>query len=158
MDRLIVAAALSAVAAGGIAFADEDMSGRRELAMEHCPSAVDGAITRVADLVDGVEVTVRAPHDPVAQQEIRRRVQYQLEIVDQPERGAIEHTGLGTGSGRFGFCPGMVEHTSLDVEWTTDGARMIIRADHAEDVPRLQKTTHKRARALAARQHTTAAR
>ncbi len=50
--------------------------------------------TRVTDLSDGVVVTVRAPRDPVARQQIRRRVQYRLEIADQPERGAIEPTGM----------------------------------------------------------------
>jgi hypothetical protein len=143
-------------AVGTAAFADENMSGQRELIMSHCPSAVEGATTRVSDIAEGVIVTVRAPHDPIAQQEIRRRVQFQLEIVDQPERGAIEHTGLGTGSGRYGFCPGMLQQTSLDVEWLSDGAKMTIRADRAEDVPRLQSTTRKRARALAARTHVAA--
>jgi len=137
---------------------DDNMTGKRELQMARCPSAVAGSVTRVTDIAGGVIVSVRAPLDPIAQQEIRRRVQVQLELVDQPERGAIEHTGLGTGSGRYGFCPGMLEHTSIDVEWTTDGATLTIRADRAEDVAHLQSTTHRRARALSARMHTTAAR
>lgn len=107
--------------------------------------------TRVADVADGVVVTVAAPRDPVAQQEIGRRVQKQLELADRPERGAIEHTGLGAGSGRYGSCPGMLEHTSLSVEWTTDGATMTIRSERAADVRRLQTITHRRARALETR-------
>jgi hypothetical protein len=157
--RLVAGVVAAAVmVAATVAFADDDMSGQRELVMSHCPSAVDGATTGVKDIAAGVIVTVRAPRDPIAQAEIRRRVQYQLEIVDRPERGAIEHTGLGTGSGRYGFCPGMLDHTSLDVEWSADGARMTIRADRAQDVPRLQASTHERARALAARLHAAAAR
>ena len=156
----------SVVVLGALAFvplvhgagADEDMSGRRELQMSHCPSAVGGASTRVANIDGGVTVTVRAPLDPVAQTEIRRRVQYQLEVVDRPERGAIEHTGLGTGSGRYGFCPGMMERTSISVEWTTDGAKMIIRADRPENVRRLQTTTRRRARVLGEKLRRTAAR
>lgn len=160
---LIVAAGLLVVlfALTARAFADrgdEDMTGQRELQMARCPSAVPGSTTRVSDIERGVVVTVRASGDPIAQQEIRRRVQAQLELVDQPERGAIEHTGLGTGSGRYGFCPGMLEHTSLDVEWIADGAKMIIRADRAQDVSRLQSAARRRARALAARLHTTATR
>lgn len=97
--------ACSILTAAAISFADEDMSGRRELVMSHCPSAVEGATTRVTDITDGVVITVRAPRDPVA----------------------------------------------LHVEWLADGAKMTIRADRAEDVTRLQSTTHKRARALATR-------
>jgi hypothetical protein len=154
--RLVIFGAL--LACGATGYADDNMTGRKELQMARCPSAVSGATTRVEDVAGGVAVTVRAPHDPIAQQEIRRRVQAQLEIVDQPERGAIEHTGLGTGSGRYGFCPGMVQHTSLDVEWTSDGARMIIRADDRDDVQWLRSTTRKRVRALDAKLRTTAAR
>ena len=140
-----------------IAGADEDMTGRRELLMSHCPSAVDGATTHVDNIDGGVVVTVRAPVDPIAQQDIRRRVQYQLEIVDDYQRGAIEHTGLGTGSGRYGFCPGMLERTSIHVEWTSDGAKMTILADRREDVQRLQTTTRRRVRALDEKRRRTAA-
>jgi hypothetical protein len=137
-----------------VAFADDgarDMTGRKELAMQQCPSAVWNATTKVSDIPDGVTVTVSAADDLLAQQEIRRRVQFQIEIADLPERSAIEHTGLGTGSGRYGFCPGMMAGTSLAVKWLPNGAIMTIRADKAEDVARLQKSTHKRARALAAK-------
>lgn len=158
--EIALAAALAALvpAAAGADHGDENMTGRRELQMQSCPSAVPGAVTRVTDIPAGVVVSVRAPLDPVAQKDIQRRVQKQLELADRPERGAIEHTGLGTGSGRYGWCPGMVEHTSVAVEWTTDGAVMTIRAERVEDVPRLQSMTHRRARALAARLRTTAAR
>jgi hypothetical protein len=152
--RALVALALCAVggpALGKPGRTDENMSGRRELRMTNCPSAVVGAITEVTDLPNGVAVTVRAPDDPLAAAEIRRRVRLQLEIVDQPERGAIEHTGVGTGSGRYGFCPGMLEHTAFDVLWTSDGAHMYVRADDPDDIKRLQVMTHKRAAALAAR-------
>ena len=146
---LALAAAAPALADAG----DENMTGKRELGMEHCPSAVPGARTRVADTDGGVVVTVTAPGDPLAAAEIRRRVQFQLQIVDQPERSAIEHTGLGTGSGRYGYCPGMIEHTSLDARWRSDGAVLTVRADRPADVPRLRAQTRKRARALAQRHH-----
>lgn len=153
-STLALALALGLVpAAARAGAADENMTGRRELGMAHCPSAVPGATTRVADTDGGVIVTVAAPTDAEAQAEIRRRVQFQLQIIDQPERSAIEHTGLGTGSGRFGYCPGMLEHTSLDARWTADGAELIVRADKPADVPRLRAVTRKRARALAAHLH-----
>ncbi len=126
--------------------------------MEHCPSAVPHARTEVRDIPGGVELTVRAPDDAFAQQEIRRRVQFQMQISEQPERGSIEHTGMGTGSGDLGFCPGMNAGTSLEVSWLGDGATLTIKADKPGDVKRLQKSTHKRAKALAARASKTAAR
>jgi hypothetical protein len=138
--------------AGGPALAKGDrqnMTGKQEQGMEHCPSAVPGAKTTVNDVPGGVVVIVRAPDDQVAQQHIRTRVQYQLDAQAGPMRGALEHTGMGTGSGRYGFCPGMIENTKLEVEWLADGAKMTVRADKAEDVSRLQAATHKRARALA---------
>lgn len=159
MPRFVLASLLLLFAGRASAdSAEQDMTGRRELQMAHCPSAVPGAVTRVTDIERGVIVSVRAPLDPIAQQDIRRRVQSQLAIVDDIERGAIEHTGLGTGSGRYGFCPGMLENTSMSVEWTVDGAIMTIRADRAEDVARLQRSTHRRLRWLNAHLHTTAVR
>jgi hypothetical protein len=153
---LAVAALLPAAARANDA--GDDMTGRRELVMAHCPSAVPGSVTQVSDIDGGVAVTVRAAGDAVALAEIRRRVQFQLEIADRPERGAIEHTGLGTGSGRFGFCPGLVAHTSLAVDWTPDGARMLIRAERPADVPHLRASTRKRAHFLYRQLHTAAAR
>jgi hypothetical protein len=138
---------LSLLVAAG-ALGDENMTGKRELHMQRCPSAVPHSVTRVVDIPSGVEVWVRAPLDAVAQAEIHRRVETQLEVMLQTERGALEHTGLGTGSGKFGYCPGMLEGTSLQVHWLTDGAVMTIRPDRAEDVKRLQKITHQRARWL----------
>jgi hypothetical protein len=129
-----------------------DMTGKKELAMQHCPSAVPGAITKVSDIADGVEVTVVAPNDKLAQEDIRGRAQYQLEIVDQPERSAIEHTGFGTGSGKYGFCPGMMSDTSIALRWLPDGVVMTVRADRSGGVAELQKSTHKRARLLAKKQ------
>jgi hypothetical protein len=135
--------------------ADENMSGRRELGMANCPSAVGGAITDVADLPNGVVVTVSAPDDPIAAQEIQRRARFQLEIAEQPERGAIEHTGLGTGSGRYGYCPGMLEKARFDVQWTADGARLFVRLEDAEAVKQLQRDTRKRAAYILQRRRVT---
>jgi hypothetical protein len=52
----------------------------------------------------------------------------------------------------------MMSNTSFDVKWIPDGAVMIIRADKPEDTKALQRSTHKRARALEARMHRVAAR
>lgn len=157
MKATFVCAGLLLAAMPAFAKGDrENMTGKKELAMERCPSAVPGAKTNVKELPGGVVVIVRAPDDPVAQAEIRNRVQFQLSAQADPTRGALEHTGMGTGSGRYGFCPGMVENTTLDVEWLADGAKMTVMADRPEDVARLRETTRQRAQALPRRLRETA--
>jgi TusA-related sulfurtransferase len=125
----------------------EDQTGKRELHMANCPSAVVGASTKLEEIADGVVLTVTA-HDEWARLEIRRRAQHQGEASLQPERGSIEHTGLGTGTGRFGFCPGMLEGTTVDADLLPDGARLTIHADRPGQIKRLQRTTRDRLQAL----------
>lgn len=149
----LVAAALSLVCAAPAlakekgAAANANMTGQREHQMANCPSAVRGATTTVVNRKDGVEVLVTAK-DPQAQQEIRRRARVQQTVAWQPERGAIEHTGGGTGSGKFGYCPGLVQNTRLDIADTPDGAKLTVHAASVEDVPRLQTQTKERAQSL----------
>lgn len=150
--RAVAAAALSLVCAAPAVAKDkgaagENMTGQREHAMANCPSAVQGANTTVVNRKDGVDVLVTA-RDPAAQQEIRRRARVQQKVAWQPERGAIEHTGGGTGSGKFGYCPGLIQNTKLEIADTSDGARLTVHAASKEDVPRLQRQTRARAAAL----------
>jgi hypothetical protein len=69
----------------------------------------------------------------------------------QSARGAIEHTGGGTGSGKYGFCPGMIEGTRVAVDELPDGARLTVRAASEPQVRSLQKMTHERLRQLSAK-------
>jgi TusA-related sulfurtransferase len=141
--------ALIVLVLGGAAYADQarDMSGKQEQKMLQCPSSVRGATTSVVDLKDGVEVTVTAP-DPATQEEIRRRARHQERIAMQSARGVIEHTGEGTGSGKFGYCPGMLQETRVSAEDVPGGTKLTVRADRPQQVHKLQKTTQKRAEAL----------
>jgi hypothetical protein len=115
--------------------------------MANCPSSVPGAATTLVDLDDGVELTVTATEE-WAQEEIRRRAQSQGFTSWQPEKGAIEHTGMGTGSGRYGFCPGMLEGTTVDEQLLPTGARLTVRADRPAQVRELKRTSHARLQAL----------
>ena len=128
-----------------------EMTGQKEHAMANCPSATKGATTTVANIPDGVQLTVTAP-GTVEQQEIRRRAQKQLAVGLSEQRGAIEHTGEGTGSGKFGYCPGMIQDTVVSVDELPDGARITVRANQPSAIPRLQKDTAQRAEALRVRQ------
>jgi len=144
-------AALSLVMLGRSAWATnatgEDMSGNKERQMAHCPSAVRDAKTSVQDTKSGVIVTVTSANAH-ARDEIRRRARVQENVGMQPARGAIEHTGGGTGSGKYGYCPGMIQGTRVAVEDVPDGARMTVRAESASQVRSLQKMTRERARDL----------
>ena len=125
----------------------EDMSGNKEHQMANCPSAVPDAKTTVKDTKSGVIVTVTSD-DAQARDEIRRRARIQQNVGMQPARGAIEHTGGGTGSGKYGFCPGMIQGTRLAVDEVPGGARLTVRAGSASQIRSLQKTTRERARDL----------
>jgi TusA-related sulfurtransferase len=144
---LVVFGVLMATVASAKKPKDEDMTGHKEHAMANCPSAVREAKTTVEDRRDGVAVTVTAT-DPIAQEEIRRRARIQADVAMQTERGAIEHTGGGTGSGRYGFCPGMIEDTKLKVEQLPNGIRLIVQSPSEKEIKQLQKLTRERARAL----------
>jgi hypothetical protein len=129
---------------------DADMTGKRELAMLHCPSSAPGATTVVRDTRDGVELDVTAP-DPFGRHEIRRRADMQQRVAaDRRTRGHDEHTGQGTGSGRYGYCPGILQNTTVTVLDIAGGVRISVRAKNADDIATLQRTTHARAARLQA--------
>ena len=141
------------LALGGTALgkvASEDMTGKKEHQMANCPSAVEGAKTVVENRKDGVAVTVTGSTAPM-RDEIRRRAHTQLNVGMQPERGAIEHTGKGTGSGKFGYCPGMIQGTHVAVDDVPDGARMTIRSGTELEAQSLQQMTRERLRQLRAK-------
>jgi hypothetical protein len=121
-----------------------DMTGRRELQMMRCPSAAPGASTTVVRTRDGVKLIVTAPTE-FGRSEIRRRAAAQQKLAARPARGREEHTGQGTGSGRYGFCPGMMQGTTLTVDETAGGATILVHARREAEVRELQRTTLARA-------------
>jgi TusA-related sulfurtransferase len=150
----MLVAAASLLLAGGVASAKnpttEDMTGKKEHDMLNCPSAVPNAKTTVQDLKDGVVVTVVAS-DSAARHEIQRRAQKQEQVAMQSARGSLEHTGAGTGSGKFGFCPGMIQGTRVAVDELPDGARLTVRAAGEPETQSLQRMTRERVRELSSK-------
>jgi hypothetical protein len=142
--------ALLAPAIGAAKTPSGDMTGKQEHGMANCPSTVPTAKTSVVDRADGVAITITAA-DAARVTEIQRRAAQQANIAVQPARGAIEHTGDGTGSGRLGFCPGMEQGAVLTVDNQPDGARITVRAQAGTDVDRLRKSTRERLRRLEAK-------
>ena len=158
MKRMKIWGVLLALSASAPALAEQaaheekeaaarDMTGKLERRMEHCPSAVPGSVTKIADRKDGVELTVTAL-DKTKQEEIRRRAHRQESISIQSARGAIEHTGEGTGSGQFGYCPGMIEGTHVTAMDVPEGARLTVQSAQPSQVKKLQRITKERAEAL----------
>lgn len=153
MKRILIALAFGALSLPIVAAAkptSRDMTGKEEHAMRNCPSTVAGATTAVEDRKDGVVITVTAA-DALAAKEVQKRASLQANVAAQPARGAMEHTGQGTGSGQFGFCPGMTEGTSIVVENLPDGARLSVHSQTAAQVPALQQSTRARLRRLEAK-------
>jgi TusA-related sulfurtransferase len=150
----MIIAAASLLLAGGVASAknpsNEDMTGKKEHDMLNCPSAVPNAKTTVQDLKDGVVVTVVASESG-ARHEIQRRATRQQQVAMQSARGSMEHTGAGTGSGKFGYCPGMIQGTRVAVDELPDGARLTVRAASEPETESLQKMTRERVRELSSK-------
>jgi hypothetical protein len=128
---------------------DLDMTGKRELQMLHCPSAAPGATTVVHARPRGVALVVSAPTE-FGRREIRRRAATQQEIASRPGRGRDEHTGSGTGSARFGYCPGIMADTKVTVSDIPDGARIVVTARSAKAAAELRQATRTRAARLKA--------
>ena len=99
-----------------------EMLGRKHLA--HCPSAVDGAVTKVADLADGVKVTITSSNKD-AVKEIRERAKHQAEIGKKPDEKKVEHNGSGGGGGALGRCPVVFRgDTIVESKDVADGAEL----------------------------------
>ena len=127
-----------------------DMTGKQERQMANCPSAVPRATTTIANRENGVVLKITSS-DTVAVEEIQRRAQRQANIATQPARGALEHTGTGTGSGQLGFCPGMEEGSAVTVANLVNGARIEVRAEPGTNVDHLRTSTRARLRRLEAK-------
>jgi TusA-related sulfurtransferase len=119
--------------------------------MSHCPSAVDGAMTTLKNMPDGVRVTVTAKDD-TAIKAIRDRSKHLAEIADSmadagPDAAAAiaSHTGEGGGGGGIGRCPVVVRDTSIKVKDVTGGSQIDVKAKSAAAVTPLQKEATERA-------------
>lgn len=115
--------------------AGPNMSGKVERGMANCPSAVPGAVTKIALTADGVDVTVTAP-DPQAQRKI-------VTLADFHARtpGSLApwpHSGLRSGGSHIGHCPILHEHTTITAAAVPGGVRLQLRADAPSRVKELQ--------------------
>jgi TusA-related sulfurtransferase len=117
--------------------------------MANCPSAVQGAVTALRNLPDGVSVVVTAPADDAVKM-IRERSKHLVEVaVMSTEAGApaseATHTGAGGGGGTVGRCPIVVKDTVLKVTDVPGGSRVDVRTKGAAAIATLQAEAKERA-------------
>jgi TusA-related sulfurtransferase len=114
--------------------------------MSHCPSAVEGASTKVKTTKDGVSVTVTASVAD-ATNAIRERTKHLVDISKAPDGGAaaMSHTGEGGGGGGIGRCPVVLKDTTIVAKDVAGGSQVDVKAKTAADIPKLQEETKERA-------------
>lgn len=109
--------------------------------MMNCPSAVEGAQTRVVRTPAGVDVFVTAA-EPEAEREIRKLAEYHARMdrfTDWPE-----HSGFHGGPGTLGHCPIIHDRTRITHSLIAGGAALHVTALHPEHVASVQHQTEQR--------------
>jgi|GEM_PF-1547125 len=110
--------------------------------MGHCPDAVTGAKTSIADVPGGVEVSVTSA-DANAVADIRARVKALLDA--QKNQGAsVKHNGTGEGGGLLGRCPIVLRDTTLTVADLADGTKITVKVEDPKEVDWLRRETRDR--------------
>ncbi|HZS42336.1 MAG TPA: hypothetical protein VFF06_36145 [Polyangia bacterium] len=111
--------------------------------MVHCPTAVPGAKFEVANVKEGVEITVTG-ETPAAEKEIRSRAKHLVDAAKMdPE--SVRHTGDGHGGGGIGRCPVVLKDTVITSEDVKGGAKLTVKSVKPVDVDWLRKETAARA-------------
>jgi TusA-related sulfurtransferase len=113
--------------------------------MGHCPSAVVGAETKVADAKDGVVVTVTGKGDAVAT--IRERAKHLVTAAKQ-DPTTVKHTGEGGGGGGLGRCPVVLKDTTVETKDVEGGSQITVKPTKPADLANLQKEAKERAAML----------
>jgi hypothetical protein len=114
--------------------------------MAHCPSAVPGADTKVAEEKNAVVLTVTA-EGAARVGEIQKRAQHLDEVEGAPE-AEIKHTGQGTGGGRSGKCPVVMTDVTLGIEKLKNGVKIRLTPKDASKVGELASTAKERIAAM----------
>jgi TusA-related sulfurtransferase len=110
--------------------------------MAHCPNAVTGATTVIADVPGGVEITVTST-DATAMADIRARVQA-LVVAQKNANPNVKHTGQGEGGGLLGRCPIVLKDTTITTAEVPNGSKMTVAAKDPQEVDWLRRETRDR--------------
>jgi len=107
--------------------------------MQHCPTAVEGAKTVIADTKDGVEITVTSTN-AAKTEEIRKRAKHVVDAAKN-DPASVAHTGDGHGGGGLGRCEVVLKDTTVAAEDVDGGAKMTIKPVKPIDLEWLKKET-----------------
>jgi hypothetical protein len=118
------------------------MTGAMEHGMMNCPSAVEGANTRLRMTANGVDVMVTSS-DPRARAEIVALASYHAGF-DGELTGWPEHSGFHGGPGTFGHCPIIHDRTTIALSPLTDGVTLHVMTALPEHVKAVQDQTAQR--------------
>ncbi|MGH7282441.1 MAG: hypothetical protein ACRELY_13015 [Polyangiaceae bacterium] len=110
--------------------------------MSHCPSAADGAITKVADAPSGVTLTITGNPDAVTT-DIRARVKHLLDAAKDPAPTGT-HDGSGNGGGGLGRCPIVLTDTKVAAKDVAGGSQVTVTATKPNGVDGLRRETRDR--------------
>ena len=110
--------------------------------MQHCPTAVEGAKTTLADGADAVEITVTAKNEK-ATTEIRDRAKHLAEAA-KANPTAVEHTGTGHGGGGLGQCEVVLKDTTVTATDVDGGSKITVKPNKPVDLEWLKKETASR--------------
>jgi TusA-related sulfurtransferase len=110
--------------------------------MAHCPNAVPGAKTEIADVPGGVALTVTSS-DAQAVADIRARI---AALIDaQKNQGTnIKHTGNGEGGGLLGRCPIVLKETTVSAADVDHGSKVTVVIKDPQAVDWLRRETRDR--------------
>jgi TusA-related sulfurtransferase len=113
----------------------------------HCPVAVAGAKTDLANVDGGVELTITGPDDATASA-IRARVQALIDA--SKNQSPMKHTGSGGGAGIFGRCPIVLKNTTVAAADVPGGSKVTVTTKVADEVDWLRRETSDRLREMSA--------
>jgi hypothetical protein len=147
--HLLLAFVLAACASTPSHPAAPPPQGQLEHDMRNCPSALAGAVTRLTNTPDGVDLEITAS-EPAIQQQIVDLARLH-ERMGLPGSSGVEHTGKHGGPGNIGHCPILHAGTTVTFDPLARGAVIHVVAMAPDDVLRVQTTVADRAARLAAR-------
>jgi TusA-related sulfurtransferase len=113
--------------------------------MGNCPTSVAGTEVVIKDVEGGVDVSITGK-DEAATREIRERVKKLGEAEARDAGGGTRHDHSGSGGGRTGRCAIIMRNTTLVTADIPKGSRLVVTAQHKDEVDWLRRETRERER------------
>ncbi|MFO0586715.1 MAG: hypothetical protein U0441_04220 [Polyangiaceae bacterium] len=114
--------------------------------MVHCPSALAGAATEIADVEGGVVLTVTAKDDAAAK-EIRERAKFLVDAAINDDTPRPHNAGTA-GSGAFGRCPVVYRGAVVEAADVAGGSKITVKPKEPSDLDWLRRESRERLKEL----------